>query len=479
MGPGAFQSNALKLNLTDSKGTCLYAEWEMNFTITYEATNQTKKTVSIEVPDKVTHDGSSCGDDRNGAKIMIQFGSTLSWAVNFTKEASRYVIHNITLSYNTSDSTTFPGAVDKGSPSSSGLPGTQLCRLGLASNSQSSICLCFLSVGTKGMHHSAWLPLIVFFTVNDPEKFEVPMDVIFKCNSVLTFNLTPVVQHYWGIHLQAFVQNGTVSKNEQVCKEDQTVTTVAPVIHTTVPSPPTTLTPTSTPMPPPAVGKYNISNGNTTCLLATMGLQLNITEEKVPFIFNINPATTNFTGSCQPQTAQLRLNNSQIKYLDFIFAVKNEKRFYLKEVNVNMYLANGSVVSLCNHGCPGTHSVDQAGLELRNPPASASQVLGLKAFNISNNNLSFWDAPLGSSYMCNKEQVVSVSRTFQINTFNLKVQPFNVTKGEYSTAQECSLDDDTILIPIIVGAGLSGLIIVIVIAYLIGRRKTYAGYQTL
>jgi hypothetical protein len=29
--------------------------------------------------------------------------------------------------------------------------------------------------------------------------------------------------------------------------------------------------------------------------------------------------------------------------------------------------------------CPGTHFVDQAGLELRNPPASASRVLGLKA----------------------------------------------------------------------------------------------------
>ena len=35
-------------------------------------------------------------------------------------------------------------------------------------------------------------------------------------------------------------------------------------------------------------------------------------------------------------------------------------------------------VSLYSLGCPGTHSVDQAGLELRNPPASASQVLGLK-----------------------------------------------------------------------------------------------------
>jgi hypothetical protein len=36
-------------------------------------------------------------------------------------------------------------------------------------------------------------------------------------------------------------------------------------------------------------------------------------------------------------------------------------------------------VSLCSPGCPGTHSVDQAGFELRNPPASASRMLGLKA----------------------------------------------------------------------------------------------------
>jgi hypothetical protein len=36
-------------------------------------------------------------------------------------------------------------------------------------------------------------------------------------------------------------------------------------------------------------------------------------------------------------------------------------------------------VSLYSPGCPGTHFVDQAGLELRNPPASASRVLGSKA----------------------------------------------------------------------------------------------------
>ena len=34
--------------------------------------------------------------------------------------------------------------------------------------------------------------------------------------------------------------------------------------------------------------------------------------------------------------------------------------------------------SLCSPGCLGAHSVDQAGLELRNLPASVSQMLGLK-----------------------------------------------------------------------------------------------------
>jgi hypothetical protein len=36
-------------------------------------------------------------------------------------------------------------------------------------------------------------------------------------------------------------------------------------------------------------------------------------------------------------------------------------------------------VSLYSPGCPGTHFVEQAGLEPINLPASASQVLGLKA----------------------------------------------------------------------------------------------------
>jgi hypothetical protein len=43
-----------------------------------------------------------------------------------------------------------------------------------------------------------------------------------------------------------------------------------------------------------------------------------------------------------------------------------------------LFVLFGDRVSLYSPGCPGTHFVDQAGLKLRNLPASASHVLGLK-----------------------------------------------------------------------------------------------------
>jgi hypothetical protein len=55
---------------------------------------------------------------------------------------------------------------------------------------------------------------------------------------------------------------------------------------------------------------------------------------------------------------------------------------FLEETSVPtffFFLVFRDRVSLYSSGCQGTHFVDQAGLELRNPPASASPVLGLKA----------------------------------------------------------------------------------------------------
>jgi hypothetical protein len=51
--------------------------------------------------------------------------------------------------------------------------------------------------------------------------------------------------------------------------------------------------------------------------------------------------------------------------------------FFVVVVVVGVFLRKG--FSLYSPGCLGTHFVDQTGLELRNPPTSASRLLGLKA----------------------------------------------------------------------------------------------------
>lgn len=54
-------------------------------------------------------------------------------------------------------------------------------------------------------------------------------------------------------------------------------------------------------------------------------------------------------------------------------------------------------------------------------------------FSEANGNLSLWEAAVGSSYMCNKEQNYTITSRLNLFTFNLQVQPFAVKKGVFST----------------------------------------------
>lgn len=47
------------------------------------------------------------------------------------------------------------------------------------------------------------------------------------------------------------------------------------------------------------------------------------------------------------------------------------------------------------------------------------------------------------------------------------------------TVEECQLDENSMLIPIAVGGALAGLVLIVLIAYLIGRKRSHAGYQTI
>ncbi|KAK6325743.1 hypothetical protein J4Q44_G00050850 [Coregonus suidteri] len=100
-------------------------------------------------------------------------------------------------------------------------------------------------------------------------------------------------------------------------------------------------------------------------------------------------------------------------------------------------------------------------------------------FNTSNSSLDYLRGSLGRSYMCSSEQTLAVDQNFSLNTFQLQVQPFGLTRGQFAQAEECQLDQDNMLIPIVVGAALAGLVLIVLIAYLIGRKRRPAGYQTI
>ncbi|XP_072285607.1 lysosome-associated membrane glycoprotein 2 isoform X2 [Pyxicephalus adspersus] len=395
LGLGLLQTDAFEVEIKDgSKRTCIYASMKINFTIEYETNSSKFRNVTLAAPDSVTTEGSSCGET---TLLNVSFGNGHFWSLLFMKNNKEYKASLLSLIYNTNDMVLFPDAKNKGQ----------------------------------------------FTSSTNTSFFEpVPLNSTYKCfhdDAVITEH---VVQLYWNVTLQAYVENSTLGKDFQ-CSADIPTTPTANT--TTLPSTTaTTPKPTPKPIDKPTVGNYSVSNGTEVCLLASMGLQLNasmlVEGKNVWTVFNINPNTTAYSGNCGNETSLLRLTDTNT-VVEFYFLIK-KKNFYLQEVNVTLITGSG-------------------------------------VFYKTNVNLSLWEASLGNSYLCRKEQLISVSDDLYMNTFDVRVQPFSVHNSTYATASECHIDDDAILIPIIVGAALSGLIIIIVIAYLIGRRKTYVGYQTL
>uniref|UniRef100_A0A8C2F0V1 Lysosomal-associated membrane protein 2 n=1 Tax=Cyprinus carpio TaxID=7962 RepID=A0A8C2F0V1_CYPCA len=225
-------------------------------------------------------------------------------------------------------------------------------------------------------------------------------------------------------------------------------TTEAPTtVHsnaTTAPTPP----PTSPPVPNPTVGNYSVKSDNATvCLLAKMGLQFRfkMSEDSSFQTLNLDPSAnvTEVSGTCGSggNDASLLLKSEEIT-VHFVFTNVSQK-FRLHALTLSVKLGNGNF------------------------------------FNASNNNLSLWEASVGSSYMCRKEQSYNITDKLTLNTFELQVQPFAVQNNKFNTAEECFLDSDlSFLVPIAVGVALSFLIILVLISYLIGRRKSRTGYQS-
>ncbi|XP_021261693.1 lysosome-associated membrane glycoprotein 2 isoform X1 [Numida meleagris] len=401
---GFFQSYAVEVDLKDASNvTCLYAQWMMKFLIKYETNSSDYKNASLELTSPVTHNGSVCGNDTQAALVAVQFGDGHSWSINFTKNNETYQAEFITFTYNTGDTAVFPDAKRQG-------PVTIVVK--------------------DGMH-------------------PIQLNDVFVCHHTTFFEVENVMQIFWNVTVQPFVQNGTIGKKEFRCHTDTPTSapTVLPTVanvttaSTTISPAPTT---TAKPAENPVTGNYSLKTGNKTCLLATVGLQLNVSRDK-HLLINIDPKTTRADGTCGNTSATLKLNDGNKTLIDFTFIVNaSVQKFYLKEVNVTLLNhQNGSVI-----------------------------------LTADNNNFTKWDASLGNSYMCHKEQTLEINEDLQVHTFNLWVQPFLVKENKFSIAEDCSPEVDYFIVPIAVGAALGGLVVLVIMAYFLGHKKQHnAGYE--
>ncbi|XP_026185409.1 lysosome-associated membrane glycoprotein 2 isoform X1 [Mastacembelus armatus] len=276
-----------------------------------------------------------------------------------------------------------------------------------------------------------------------PQITNVGMDTCYSCKSKDLIQADSVNMTLWNVLMQAFVISGNKSENITSCSADQPSTTPPPTTHatsTTTAAPPPTTTPTPT-LPTPTTGQYSVKPevNRTACLLAKFGLRIGFKQGEKYEEMNIEPSVTNASGSCGVNSSELVLTSNKTTIV-FTFA-SDTKIFHLHALN---FTTNSGEV-----------------------------------FSEANTSLGLWEAAVGSSYMCNKEQNYTITSLLTIYTFNLQVQPFEVKKDAFSTAEECQADAESFLVPIAVGVALLVLIVIVLLAYFIGRKRNMAtGYES-
>ncbi|KAL7394784.1 hypothetical protein ABVT39_003999 [Epinephelus coioides] len=398
----AFQlSHGTEVKVTDKENNlCLYANLMVNFSVSYDTTDNKSATTEFELPETVTSDGSKC--DTTSSLLKINFGEGHSWSVNFTVNGKMYQTDTITFSYNLGDTKFFPKA---------------------STNETANVYV-------------------------KPHITDVGMDTCYSCKSKEVLEADSVNQTLWNVLIQAFVSNNITSENITSCAADVPTTPVAPTTHATstaapitnaTSTVPTTTTPTP-PLPTPTTGKYNFkpNENSTVCLMAYFGLRVAYKQAEM----NFDPNGTTISGSCGDNSSELVVvSNTMTIMLTF---VHDTKKFRLHALNITGKTSAGVT------------------------------------FSEANTNLSLWEAAVGSSYMCNKEQSYNITSQLTIDTFDLQVQPFGVKNGVFSTAEDCQGDArESFLVPIAVGVALLVLILIVLMAYFIGRKRNMAtGYES-
>uniref|UniRef100_A0A8C3C4B5 Lysosome-associated membrane glycoprotein 1 n=1 Tax=Cairina moschata TaxID=8855 RepID=A0A8C3C4B5_CAIMO len=360
-------------DVKDSTGkVCIIANLTAAFTVEYKSNGQKQFAHFFLPQNATTQPHSSCGDGNTSNPILaLSFGAGHLLRLNFSKTVDKYQVEQLTFRYNLSDTTLFHNS-------------------------------------TEGkVMEASQKPVI-----------QAHLDTEYRCINSKHILMKHVNITFSNVTLEAFPTNGTFSRNTTECSEDRvSTTTVVPTTpkqttakHTTSQVP--TASPAPTALPPnPAVGRYNVTGTNGTCVLASMGLQLNITyqkkDEKMGLdLLNFIPHNTTASGKCDNTSAFLNLTFEKTKIIFHFVLNASSDKFFLQGVSVSTTL-----------------------------PSEAKAPL----FEASNNSMSELRATVGNSYKCSAEENLQVTDKALVNVFNVQVQVFKVDGDKFGA------DDPSIL----------------------------------
>ncbi|KAH0624190.1 hypothetical protein JD844_007697 [Phrynosoma platyrhinos] len=210
----------------------------------------------------------------------------------------------------------------------------------------------------------------------------------------------------------------------------------------TAPMPTTPLGPTLAPKPSPAAtGAYRVSNGTADCVKALMSLTMIAKNRKTNNMeyFNIDPNATQTTGICGASLSVLKIS-FQGGFVSFTFN-KNGEVYYVSVIEATLTV-----------------------------PSEGSMYTGIKSDEL-------FSVQVGNCFKCTGLQTVDMSDDLQLLMANSQLQAFDIIGDRFGTVEECALDRNKKLIPAMVTFSLVGLIVILIIASAIYRRKPASGYD--
>ncbi|XP_015607781.1 lysosome-associated membrane glycoprotein 1 [Cephus cinctus] len=249
-----------------------------------------------------------------------------------------------------------------------------------------------------------------------------------------------------------------------------TTTTSAP--PTTTSKPPTTTTskpPTSTtpaPVPAPTAGMWTVNGTNATCIVIEMAVQFNIS----------------YTTKDQNETYQEVDLPADNKTLATGVCGSLEQNLTLSW-NTSITVNNSLTLHFVQNSTTKQYSLHH--LEVILDPQNFPNIITSTPVKLIHEPHQF-STSLSNSYRCLKVQSLNLTAEGHNETVGfLKIDDlqFQAFRGDNSTtfgfAEDCAFDTPDI-VPIAVGCALAVLVVIVLVAYLVGRRRNQArGYLSM